>query len=235
MKTPRELLLDRHQAMNQPLDKIRKQVLRSEGRALLEHSRRREEAEKDFGLLKSPPRHLGGYEVSGPGDWLAVLWSELVRPYRRLWTGLAAAWVVILALHVSTRERPPATQARIQERPPESRLLLREQRLLRTELLGAYSDADAAPVPWTPTPRSERMPRIPANHHTAQVGGAGTKVAQVSNLPYRGFLIRSPLAGRTACRLEVGDTADWKSALQAQRCPPSRNLRKNSVFLSIVI
>src|SRR5207249_9626669 len=49
---------------------------------------------------------------------------------------------------------------------------------------------------------------------------AQTFVAQVSNLPYRGFPIRrrreTPVShGSPALsRLEVGDTADWKSALQ---------------------
>jgi hypothetical protein len=49
----------------------------------------------------------------------------------------------------------------------------------------------------------------------SQFGEAATKVAQVSNLLYRGFPIRWRLDPRTVCRLEVGDTADWKSALLA--------------------
>jgi hypothetical protein len=39
------------------------------------------------------------------------------------------------------------------------------------------------------------------------------QVAQVSYLLYRGFPIRRALVRRVACRLEAGDTADWKSAL----------------------
>jgi hypothetical protein len=39
-------------------------------------------------------------------------------------------------------------------------------------------------------------------------------VAQVSNLLYRGFLIRTGAKCSAVCRLEVGDTADWKSALR---------------------
>jgi len=44
-------------------------------------------------------------------------------------------------------------------------------------------------------------------------------VAQVSNLLYRGFPIRWPWktpvspSERAVCRMEFGDTADWKSAL----------------------
>ena len=39
-------------------------------------------------------------------------------------------------------------------------------------------------------------------------------VAQVSNLLYRGFLIRNRHNAQKGCRLEVGDTAGWKPALR---------------------
>jgi cobalt-zinc-cadmium efflux system outer membrane protein len=41
-------------------------------------------------------------------------------------------------------------------------------------------------------------------------------VAQISNLLCRGFPIRQPRAVRTLCRLQVGDTAHWKTALQTR-------------------
>ncbi len=45
-------------------------------------------------------------------------------------------------------------------------------------------------------------------------------VAQISNLLYRGFPTRWMFAGSTrvrmACRLEIGDTAGWKPALQSE-------------------
>ena len=44
-------------------------------------------------------------------------------------------------------------------------------------------------------------------------------VAQTSSLLYRGFPIRRRREVRTACRLEVGDTAGWKPAL------PRRQMR----------
>src|SRR5881275_2305811 len=55
---------------------------------------------------------------------------------------------------------------------------------------------------------------------------AQTLVAQVSNLLYRGFPIRrrreTPVSHRSPAvsRLEVGDTADWKSALQPGETDP---------------
>ena len=60
--------------------------------------------------------------------------------------------------------------------------------------------------------------------------GAGL-VAQVSNLLYRGFLIRNRHNAQKGCRLEVGDTAGWKPALRHRiyaRMPsvrPNRRLR----------
>jgi hypothetical protein len=54
-----------------------------------------------------------------------------------------------------------------------------------------------------------------SSRYFSQRGEAATKVAQVSNLLYRGFPIRWRFDPRTVCRLEVGDTADWKSALLA--------------------
>ncbi len=39
-------------------------------------------------------------------------------------------------------------------------------------------------------------------------------VAQVSNLPYRGFPTRRRCVIPTVCRLEVGETAGWKPALR---------------------
>ena len=68
-------------------------------------------------------------------------------------------------------------------------------------------------------------------HAKAQRGGAATKVAQNCILPYRGFAIRwpwpTPKRSRLAapCRMQFGDTADYKSALRVRR---SKNLCRNA-------
>src|SRR5437867_6774257 len=49
-------------------------------------------------------------------------------------------------------------------------------------------------------------------------------VAQVSNLLYRGFLIRNRHSAQKGCRLEVGDTAGWKPALRDRPRNTSPNL-----------
>ena len=73
---------------------------------------------------------------------------------------------------------------------------------------GAIGRLSELAVTWRPASGLE-------TRDTAQRGEAATKVAQVSNLPYRGFPIRMRHDGRTLCRLEAGDTAGWKPALQS--------------------
>ena len=59
-------------------------------------------------------------------------------------------------------------------------------------------------------------------------------VAQVSNLLYRGFPIRLPWhppaspSCRVACRMEFGDTADWKSALRQTHTRERAGVRENA-------
>ena len=57
-----------------------------------------------------------------------------------------------------------------------------------------------------PVSRSERNKALPMNRRI---------VAQVSNLLYCRFPVGRPYENRTAGGLEIRDTADWKSALQA--------------------
>ena len=82
----------------------------------------------------------------------AVLW-----PHPRAWAGLAAAWVLIFALHFAYRDRSPAI-ARVTA-APSSRLViaLREQNKLLVELIGRPEVKEAdRPRPSAPQPRSQR-------------------------------------------------------------------------------
>lgn len=95
-------------------------------------------------------------------DWLVTIrqvLSFLFRPQRAGWTGLAAVWVVIIALHLAARDDSapaPAMQA-ANITSPETLRALRQQRLLLTELVGRPEDhpptrQHSAP----PGPRSQR-------------------------------------------------------------------------------
>jgi hypothetical protein len=134
MKTPREVLLGRHGPAQEDLDRIRRQVLAN---------------------LPSETRPPVPASVSAP--WWALLWEQVVVPARGAWAGLAAAWVLIAALHLlggSTEAlpfRPPA------DLTPTDLALLREQRQFCAELLEA-GPVGAAATPQIPRPRSGTDP-----------------------------------------------------------------------------
>ena len=132
MKTPREILLQKHESATPRLDAVREQTVAG---------------------LSEPQRPARGL------DWVAALRQvfTLPRPAR---VGLAAAWVVILALHVATSDRTkqqPATMAKL---TPVSRQALAEQRRLYVEMVRSGLPAD---VPeFVPRPRSHCRPNIAA-------------------------------------------------------------------------
>ena len=79
-------------------------------------------------------------------------------PAPRAWAGLAAVWVVILALHFATREKPTALEAHHCVAPPtESLRKLREREALLAELVELSQPAPTdAPKAVPPRPRSNR-------------------------------------------------------------------------------
>jgi hypothetical protein len=91
---------------------------------------------------------------SPPGEpW----WREWLWPSPRAWGGLAAAWVIILALNTA-RLATPAGVASVS--PPPSRemiMALSAQRRDLAELLGDAQETSPATKPAPPRPRSERQ------------------------------------------------------------------------------
>jgi anti-sigma factor RsiW len=102
--------------------------------------------------------------VPQPAGWPAVLGALVAqiragwRASRWAWTGLAAAWVVILTLNLAARE-PDASLVAKQEVPSasEMRLALIQKHLLMAELSPTPEPAPAnKPKPAPPSPHSER-------------------------------------------------------------------------------
>ena len=94
--------------------------------------------------------HLG--EVSLP-NWLsALLW-----PNPQAWAGLAAVWILIFAVNLSTRDTSPVVAEKVSRPSSEVVVELRQQRLLLAELIGPRdkSDANRSKLPVS-QPRSER-------------------------------------------------------------------------------
>jgi hypothetical protein len=84
-----------------------------------------------------------------------VVWRELIWPCRRIWVGLAGAWVLIIAVHLATAE--PVSQVAGKSAPALSReemQALAEQRRLMAQMIDLPPAEHQKPNP--PGPRSER-------------------------------------------------------------------------------
>jgi hypothetical protein len=132
MKTPREILLARHQDANPNLDEVRRVALTK----LTPHSTRETETLAQF-LLK--------------------LWRELILPCRRTWAGLAAVWLVVIAFNLSHAGRSEVATTKSTIPPGEMRLVWQEQRSVLAEIIDQRLSLSPAEPPRRPNnqPRSE--------------------------------------------------------------------------------
>lgn len=130
MKTPRDFLLERHRAAETKLDAVREKVLAAE-------------------LSPAPPAEKK--KARGPA---LACWQELILPYRRVWAGLAAAWVVILAVNISSAATQPMTSANAASQGPALAAALQEQRQLLSQLLDPFTTSPAVRK-RTPGPRGD--------------------------------------------------------------------------------
>ena|SRR6266851_5497352 len=88
-------------------------------------------------------------------------WREWLWPCPQAWAGLAAAWVLILALNAATRE--PVQVDTAQSTPPAREVFraLKERRRLLAELAGLPMQVEQQ-KPLVPRPRSELSHRTVA-------------------------------------------------------------------------
>jgi hypothetical protein len=132
MKTPREVLLERHQTVLPRLNAIRQRVLTSELRA------------------STPPRPW-------PLRCLSLPWRELIWPCRRIWAGLSVAWLVILAANIWPSDHSRTVATRSSEPSPEMMLAFWRQERLLAELIEPHPlRVLPPPKPALPAPRSQR-------------------------------------------------------------------------------
>jgi hypothetical protein len=89
--------------------------------------------------------------------------STILWPHPTAWAGLAAAWIFILAVNVSVRDRLPVVAEKSTPPAPEVIVELRQQRRLLAELMGPRDARDAdRSKSFVPQPRSERADLIAA-------------------------------------------------------------------------
>jgi hypothetical protein len=139
MKTPREILLERHRAAKSKLDAIRREVMAAE----LNNQETKEQSQ--------PSNFVTWFLCC-----LNRFWLELVWPSRRIWAGLATIWIMIFAFNFSQRD-PSELMAR-KSPPPSPELILTfwQQERLLAELVGPNEpQAVESPKPFLPQPRSE--------------------------------------------------------------------------------
>lgn len=84
--------------------------------------------------------------------------STLLWPHPKAWAGLAAVWICISVLNLSTHDSSPKLAAKSAPPSPEVMVELKKQQRLFAELVGANEPPDAdRPKIFSPKPRSERM------------------------------------------------------------------------------
>lgn len=83
----------------------------------------------------------------------AILW-----PHPKAWAGLAAVWVCIIGLNLSTREKGAVVAEKVAPVAPEMVVELRKQQKLYAELMGMTEPREAEKPKDVPgRPRTQRM------------------------------------------------------------------------------
>jgi hypothetical protein len=141
MKTPREILLARSRDAEPKLDAIRNDVV---AKCVAAHA-------------------VGESDERQPALKLSLvvmkIWQELIWPCRRIWLGMAAAWVVILTLNIASGEATPMATNLASRPTPEVLALLQEQRRMMVQLLEPLPSMEAS-RPKVPGPRSEQRETV---------------------------------------------------------------------------
>jgi hypothetical protein len=133
MKTPREILLAHHRAAGPKLDAIRQSTVAAV------HDRHTDTTQTTTTLFQT-------------------LWRELILPSRRIWSGVATAWLLIIVVNVSQRDHSPVgktTSATVMMSLDE------QQRLMNKYIADRSLPADAdRPRTFSPKPRTEKIQAV---------------------------------------------------------------------------
>ena len=82
--------------------------------------------------------------------------STLLWPCPQAWAGLAAVWLVILAMNYSGGDKSEIVAAKSPPPSPEIMMALQEQRKMLAKLIEPYDESPAEPPkPFVPRPRGE--------------------------------------------------------------------------------
>jgi anti-sigma factor RsiW len=92
-----------------------------------------------------------------PRIFLDECWRQLIWPSRRIWAGLAAAWLLILVANLNLKTGGPHLVATSSPVSTDFIMAWREQEKMMAELIErSESKSTAPPKRYVPQPRSER-------------------------------------------------------------------------------
>ena len=139
MKTPREILFEKHRNAETKLDVMWERAL----------------DEVSEGVVTSKGERTRGFWVYAV---TLQLWRDLILPSRRVWAGMAGVWVVILGLRLMAGgdEKLTVAQAKVIAPSAEVVAALREQKTMLAQLLDPSAMLPVLPPPRVPGPRGER-------------------------------------------------------------------------------
>jgi hypothetical protein len=139
MKTPRDIMLARHRAVEPKLDALRREVV---------------DAAADVNRRKQPVRELTFAATLANAIRLSFL--ELIWPCRRTWAALTAVWIALFIFNVSQRDKSELAARKLPPPSPEAILAWRQQERLLAELIGpsAPGDVEQRKI-FLPKPRTE--------------------------------------------------------------------------------
>jgi hypothetical protein len=136
MKTPREVLLNRHRSIEPKLSNIRQKVLNNRFGA-------------ESRIMESEVPTISGRFAA---------WFKLLRPFRFNLAGLGLTCLVILAFRLATPQTSNPVVAKSAAPSPDILAALQEKRRLYVELIEQGPAASVQPPkPTAPKPRSERL------------------------------------------------------------------------------
>jgi hypothetical protein len=154
MKTPRELILERHQPAEAKLKAIRAADLAGCARSAAQPSRQRPPA---FDFTTAAVR----------------FWQETFWQWRRAWIGMAAIWVFILGFNLGGHETLRTASTKPPQPDAQVLAVLQEQKQLLSQLLEPRTPALISNLRTTgprseakpPTGRDEEASRLEATPH----------------------------------------------------------------------
>ena len=89
-------------------------------------------------------------------NWRIAL-ANVFWPHPKAWAGLAAVWILILAVDFSMRDTMPVRAEKAAPPSPEVVAELMQQQRMLAELIGANQAREAEMPRFLPQPRSERV------------------------------------------------------------------------------